>query len=94
VSAGVRVVHVLKNGGTEPTEENSYTSETKDAWFKTSHLSLYAVTYEPRSTEDPKDNDPNQEYAPGGGGGCGTGSFGVGALLALAFVASRKRKEV
>jgi Synergist-CTERM protein sorting domain-containing protein len=71
------------------TEGRDY-SETGKTIFKTSHLSVYAVAYEPEAPTP----DPEPEPTPsdgGSGGGCDAG-FGVaaGLLLAATYVAARK----
>ena len=74
---GVWVIHVAENGDTERmTEGREY--KFGRAYFKTSHLSVYAVTSESRGDI--------------GGGGCDAG-LGFVPLIGLGALALRKREK-
>jgi uncharacterized repeat protein (TIGR02543 family) len=82
---GVLVKYFDKDGRSYPMMEGKQYASGR-AWFKTSHLSVYAVTYDPSLVTDGGDYHD---------GGCGAGGFvmaGIGTLLALAVVAARKRR--
>jgi uncharacterized repeat protein (TIGR02543 family) len=93
VAAGVQAVYLPADGDREPMD-----TEYKKglATFETTHLSVYAVTYVPRSAEDAADTESGggwgQAGGSGPGGGCGTGITGIAALLILALVIARKRR--
>jgi hypothetical protein len=96
---GVLVKHFPENGGApeKMTEGRRYSSGK--AWFRTSHLSVYAVAYDPSlvtDTSDEKEDDENLQYSnrSGSGGGCGTGMIGMFAVLALAAAIARKHRAV
>ena len=77
VPAGVWSVYVAENGSKQRmTEDRKY--ENGKAYFKTSHLSVYAVTYE-------------QPYAFGGGGGCDAGAGMAGAMILALGIALTAR---
>jgi uncharacterized repeat protein (TIGR02543 family) len=87
---GIKVVHIPTDGKTEATDDSGYYEDIEQAWFKTTHLSLYAVTYDP--TRVPAKQDPEEDPADSPGGGCGTGAIGFAALTALATGAALRRK--
>jgi hypothetical protein len=78
VGERVLSVYVAKNGDTEPMREGRK-YERGMSIFKTNHLSVYAVTYEPRS---------------GDSGGCGVGTgFAALAFLGGAMIVTRRRPK-
>jgi hypothetical protein len=103
-ASGIRVVHIPENGKTEK-KTSGYYKDDEMAWFQTTHLSLYAVTYDPSlvkanetetqepATQDPTQNQTDQDPADSPGGGCGTGAVGFAALTALAAGAALRRKH-
>jgi hypothetical protein len=94
--ANIGIIYVREDGITEPMS-TTYNETKKLAVFKTSHLSIYAVTYAesaapPDDDDDDKpiDNDP---LTPSGnsGGGCEAG-MGVLSLALLGAMALKKRR--
>jgi uncharacterized repeat protein (TIGR02543 family) len=90
---GVLVEHIEEDGGREKmTKGRRYDTANGLAIFRTSHLSLYVVTYDHSLVSDVVDEE--DEDNPKSGGGCGAGSFGFVSLAALALVTARRRKAV
>jgi hypothetical protein len=85
---GVRVVHIASDGVTERMEEGRK-HERSTAYFKTSHLSVYAVTYQVEEvSQDPpvqetevEDPTDGVEVDASGDGGCSAGAA-MTAILA------------
>ncbi|MDR1019133.1 MAG: right-handed parallel beta-helix repeat-containing protein [Synergistaceae bacterium] len=85
VDAGVWVVHVGYDGSTQRmTEGRKY--ERGLAVFKTSHLSVYAVTYEAENVSGAGEESSSS-------GGCDTGAAGAVILAASAFALTRKGRN-
>jgi VCBS repeat-containing protein len=81
IEEGVGVEYLPENDAPVPMP-SSYDTYKELVLFKTSHLSVYAVTYNPEQEEKLETS----------GGGC-TAAGGMGLLLALAFAASRRRAK-
>jgi uncharacterized repeat protein (TIGR02543 family) len=94
--AGVLVKYFDENGSPEKMTEGRRYSGGR-AWFKTGHLSVYAVTYDPslvQGTQNDEETQLGYGQENGGPGGCGTGLTGAAALLAaLALGAAPRRRE-
>jgi hypothetical protein len=99
--AGVLVKYIGEDGYTEPMDDGrEYDGINGLAKFRTSHLSVYAVTYEPVYGGNANEADDNEETGTGpiydagssGGGGCGASGFGMALLWALAIGAALRRK--
>jgi hypothetical protein len=95
-AAGVQPVYLPGEGGRVPMNEGKK-YERGLSIFQTDHLSVYAVTYVPRSAEDAAGTEGGgsgwgQAGGSGSGGGCGTGIAGIAALLTLALARARRRK--
>ncbi|MDR1515288.1 MAG: putative Ig domain-containing protein [Synergistaceae bacterium] len=97
--SGVLVKYFRENGETERmTDGRKYDTDDELAMFRTSHLSIYAVTYDPSLVQDTEtvdtenDDDQKENYGSNGGGGCGAGNYGMILLLAFAAVAILRRK--
>jgi hypothetical protein len=85
VGEKVLTVYIAENGSTEPmTEGRKY--DRGMSIFKTSHLSVYAVTYEQEAAAPTP--APTPSSGSGGGGGCNTG-YG---LIGLFFMGIALRK--
>jgi hypothetical protein len=90
--SGVLVKYFRKNGETEKmTDGGKYDADDELAMFKTSHLSVYAVTYDPSLAQGAEsETGLNDGY--GSGGGCGAGGFGMALLLTLAIALALRRR--
>jgi hypothetical protein len=86
IAEGVWVIHVKADGATERMEE-SRKYERNTAYFKTSHLSVYAIMYEVGQETKTQVDDINVS------GGCSSGAAMTAALLAAAFVMTRINKK-
>ncbi|MDR3354548.1 MAG: hypothetical protein LBO21_05875, partial [Synergistaceae bacterium] len=96
VPDGVWAVHIAGDGNTEKMT-NGRKYERNTAYFKTRHLSVYAVTYE-LETDEVKDDQTKDlsevEVAPSGsGGGCDAGAAMITLLAAAAFALTRKGRK-
>jgi hypothetical protein len=74
---GVWAIHVKEDGSKELMRDGRR-NENSTAYFKTNHLSVYAVTYDPEASSEADSAKSS------GGGGCDAGA-GVFVLLALAL---------
>ena len=91
VGERVLSVYVADDGATEPmTEGRKY--DRGLAIFKTSHLSVYAVTYESEAAAPPETDEAPAEKGASGGGGCSAGMAGF-ALLAMVAALTRLYKK-
>jgi hypothetical protein len=76
-------------------EGNTNRSEEGKTIFRTDHLSVYAVAYEPEATPQPQPEPEPEPEGGGSGGGCSTGFGAAWGLLFvtayLARLAARKR---
>jgi hypothetical protein len=86
-AGGVWAVYVAENGSAERmTDERKY--ESGKAYFRTTHLSVYAVIYD-AGTET--DTETGTDFG-GSGGGCDAG-FGLFALAGLAGLGALLRRK-
>jgi hypothetical protein len=87
--AGVWVCHIADDG-TADRMSNGRKYESGKAFFKTSHLSIYAVTYEATGADEAEEGDAPYN----GGGGCdaGTGAAALAAIGAAAVLAIKRRR--
>jgi hypothetical protein len=86
---GVGVLHVKKDGNTEPMIDGSYDEKKELAVFQTNHLSVYAVVY---NKEAEKPEEPIEDAKRGGG--CDAGAWGAAGWLAFwAFLTAGVSKK-
>ena len=96
--SGVWVYYIaddITDDGTPERMEKDRRYEDGKACFTTSHLSVYAVTYEATATEETEEGDePYTGGTPYSDGGCNAGT-GMAALAAMAaaVLAGKRRKD-
>jgi hypothetical protein len=84
---GVGVLHVQKDGVTEPMVDGRYDVKKELAIFQTDHLSVYVVVHEKKAKPEDAGENANEDAGENaknggggsGGGGCDTAGFGSAA---------------
>jgi hypothetical protein len=95
VPEGVRAVYVPENSATERMNDAKYDQTEELAVFTTTHLSVYAVTYELDEQDVTPDGGSQQQpevEVSGGSGGCDAG-MGLAVLAVLGAAAALRRRS-